>query len=121
MIRKILVIFLNIVILTGCFRESEINNDKSYKITISIIVADELKSRKSINVKHDTKLYDILSDNYSIKFKDDMLTEIENYRDDPKENIYWTYKVNGEMPMKGIKDYKIKEESNIEFILSEIK
>ena len=93
------------------------------EIEAQIIVVEDkdenLLSKKEIKVKPESTLYEALKDNFDIVVDDTgMLTSIDGKSQDKEKNIFWTYTVNDEMIMQGIKDYVIQKGDNIKFKLS---
>lgn len=107
---------------------TENENDKKEEaskeeIEAEIIIVEgkdeNLLSKKEIKVKPESTLYEALKDNFDIVVDDTgMLTSIDGKSQDKEKNIFWTYTVNDEMIMQGIKDYVIQKGDNIKFKLS---
>lgn len=70
--------------------------------------------------KGDTVM-DVLKANYTVKEKDGFITEIDGHKQNPKEQKYWLFKVNGKMAAKAANQLKVKQNDKIEFYIEKMK
>ena len=124
---KLLFIFLIFslsVFFVGCNKTAkDIGTDSTTKdFSISIVVKDHDEEifNKEIEVVSGKILLSILNENLKIEEENGFITSIEGRSQNPEENIYWLYFINGEFAEVGANVYEVKENDKIEFNLNTI-
>ena len=124
---KLLFIFLIFslsVFFVGCNKtDKDIGTDSTTKdFSISIVVKDHDEEifNKEIEVVSGKILLSILNENLKIEEENGFITSIEGRSQNPEENIYWLYFINGEFAEVGANVYEVKENDKIEFNLKNI-
>ena len=117
-------IFSLSVFFVGCNKtDKDIVTDSTTKdFSISIVVKDhdEELFNKEIEVVSGKILLSILNENLKIEEENGFITSIEGRSQNPEENIYWLYFINGEFAEVGANVYEVKENDKIEFNLNTI-
>ncbi|WP_122647165.1 DUF4430 domain-containing protein [Enterococcus mediterraneensis] len=93
--------------------------EKTTQQTVTITLKEDKQQidSKKIEVKEKANLFDTMKENFTIKDEDGFITSIEGHEQDPKENKYWTYTINGEPAMKGAKETILKQGDKVVFEL----
>ena len=117
-------IFSLSVFFVGCNKtDKDIVTDSTTKdFSISIVVKDHDEEifNKEIEVVSGKILLSILNENLKIEEENGFITSIEGRSQNPEENIYWLYFINGEFAEVGANVYEVKENDKIEFNLNTI-
>lgn len=113
--------------LVGCNNPNKENstnatNENNSKITISIVIREKENelSYQEFKVKKDEFLLNVLKDNYNVVEEDNFITSIDDKNQNPNENIYWTYTVNGDFASVGANEYKLQDKDKIIFTLDKM-
>lgn len=113
--------------LVGCNNPNKENstnvttkNDTSITVLIAIKEKDKELSSKNFEVEKDEFLLNVLKDNYNVVEEDNFITSIDDKNQNPNENIYWTYTVNGDFASVGANEYKLQDKDKIIFTLDKM-
>lgn len=89
---------------------------------VSIVVDGEEQEdlNQSLQVKQDTILLEAMDEAYDLEGEDGFITAIEGHEQDPDNNKYWLYSVNGEDAPVGAGEYEIQDNDQIEWRLESV-
>lgn len=99
---------------------TEISTKQTIQATIRIKVEGKVIEEKNTSVQEKTTVYDLLKQEVSFVDDNGFITQIDEYKQNPQENKYWLYTINGKQAQKGVKDTFVKNNDNIEFTLEKI-
>lgn len=125
--KKIYSIFIAVLLtftLVGCNnneKESTMGSTKD-NIGISIVIneGDKEISKKDLEVEKDEILLEVLKENFKVEDNDGFVTSIEDKEQNPDENKYWTYTVNGDYGTVGANEYKLQKDDKVVFTLDKM-
>lgn len=96
------------------------DNGEALTYNVTVTIKDDSKEviEKEVPIEEDKVLMDVMKENFEIKESKGFIESIDGLEQDPKEGKYWTYKVNGEMPMKGADELVLEDGDKVVWSLS---
>lgn len=124
MIRKFKSLFLVLfsLILVACTQQGDSQKEIKKEHYLTLIVkedTDTISERVAFS-KGDT-IMDVLKANYDVEEKSGFITAIDGFEQDPKNKIYWFFKVNKKLAPKAADKIKAHEDDRVEFYLEKMK
>lgn len=101
---------------------SQIESVEENILTVSIEINPgnhQEKISHEIEVVENSYLLDVLKEHYTIEEKDGFIEAIEGFNQNPSENIYWVYTVNGEFAEVGAADYQLTDGDQVIWTLAQ--
>lgn len=89
---------------------------------VSVVVDGEEQEdlSQSLEVTENTILLDAMDEVYDLEGEDGFITAIEGHEQDPDNNKYWLYSVNGEDAPVGAGEYELQDNDQIEWRLESV-
>lgn len=129
--KKLLVLFLTIGFLFGCSNDQTneqsepIKSNETTEQVITVIVStnngEKIVEEKEIEItaNEEQSVMEIMEENFEIETQFDgaFISTINGVAASEEEKTSWFYSVNGEEAMVGAKEYKVKENDEIQFDL----
>lgn len=113
---------LALLILTACGQTKTADNSASSDnssasgLTVELVVTKpDGSTTETVTFEEGDSVLEILDAAYDIEETNGFITAIDGLKQDESKNIYWMYKVNGEMADKGAGELEPKAGDKIEF------
>ncbi|MGX7023281.1 DUF4430 domain-containing protein [Vagococcus hydrophili] len=132
--KKIVGLVVLLVALTGCgSKQADTTKDSNQQASSSAVASSEKTekavkvvlqedgkefSTKEIEIKEDAILGDVMADNFKIGEENNMISSIDDKKQDAKAQKYWIYQVNGKEAEVGANEYKLKAGDEVIWNLS---
>lgn len=91
--------------------------DIAIDVTVSVDGDEVSDLNQTLEVKPDTVLLDAMDEVYDLEADDGFVTKIDDFEQDPDNNKYWLYYINGESATVGANEYQLQEDDQIEWRL----
>lgn len=100
--------------------QTESVEENTVKVSVEIDPGNQQeKISHEIEVAEDSYLLDVLKEHYTIEEKDGFIEAIEGFKQNPNDNIYWTYTVNGEFAEVGAAEYQLADGDQVIWTLTQ--
>lgn len=110
---------LALLILTACGQtktaDSSTSSSASQPTVELVVTKPEGSKSETVTFEEGDSVLEILDAAYDIEETNGFITAIDGLKQDESKNIYWMYKVNGEMADKGAGELEPKAGDKIEF------
>src|SRR5699024_12630433 len=93
--------------------QSETNEEKHIRITISEDDGEEVHAEEKVEVEEGAMLMDVLDENFDIEEDDGFITAIDGIEKDEEEGKYWMYDVNDEMERVGADECELSPGADV--------
>lgn len=94
--------------------------DAVVDITVSVDGEEVSDLSQTIEIEPESILIDVMEEEYEVEADEGFVTMIEGYEQEPDNNKYWMYAVNGEDAMVGAHEYELQENDQVEWRLEEL-
>lgn len=92
------------------------------QLTIEVEVDEEIipELTSEVETESGSTLMEVMEQEYTVENEEGFISAIEGYEQNPDENRWWLYEVNGEQPTVGAEDYVVEEGDEISWMLNEL-
>lgn len=98
----------------------ELKENNQFKVIITVDGERQEELSEIISVNEDKSLVELLNDTYDIIQEDGFIESIEGFSQEPKENRWWLFTINGNYSEVGADEYLPVAGDIVEFRLSEL-
>lgn len=96
--------------------------EETVQLSVTIEVDEEEVSEltKDIEAESGQTLMEVMVQEYEMEDEGGFIHSIEGYEQDPDNNRWWLYEINGEQPTVGANDYEVEDGDSIKWMLNEL-
>lgn len=94
------------------------DQDNAIEVTISVAIPDEdYSDSASYKIEEGALLLDVMKENFEVEDDNNFITSINGYQQDPDDNKWWLFDLNGEMAEVGAHELELEDGDIIEWAL----
>ncbi len=119
--RRFLIILtiLAAFLVTGCSQTTKKQAPANQiQVTYQLQKSGSQIAKKEVHVKKNATVVTGLKKAWPVKLQKGMVTQIDGHKQNDKQNVYWTYKINGKTAKKGVQQQKVANKDKVTFNLS---